>query len=68
MYVNFTKNDLIFQTKYSDSLELSKNSYQASYRIVSYLIFFKNTENKTANQTVKLISDKNKKLIFWNKN
>ena len=39
-----------------------------SYRIVSYRIFFKNTEKETANQTVELISNKNKKLKFWNKN
>jgi hypothetical protein len=35
-------------------------------KIVSYRIFFENTEKETANQTVELISNKNKK--FWNKN
>ena len=51
------------ESNYSDSLELSKNSYQRS---VSYRIFFKNIEKETANQTVELISNKNKKLKFWN--
>ncbi len=36
-------------------------------RIESYRIIFENTEKKTANQTVELISDKNKKLKSWNK-
>ncbi len=31
-------------------------------RIGSYRIFFKNTEKETANQTVELISNKNKKF------
>jgi len=31
------------------------------YRIVSYHIFFKNNKKETANQTVELISNKNKK-------
>ena len=39
-----------------------------SNRIVSNRIFFKNTKKETANQTVELISNKNKKLKFWNKN
>jgi hypothetical protein len=38
-----------------------------SNRIVSNRIFFKNTKKETANQTVELISIKNKKLKFWNK-
>jgi hypothetical protein len=38
------------------------------YRIVSYRIFLKNTEKETANETVELISNKNKRLKFWNKN
>jgi ribosomal protein L16/L10AE len=92
------------EIEYSDSLELSKNSYRIvsyriesyriesyriesnrivsnrivsnrivsyrieSYRIVSNRIFFKNTKKETANQTVEFISNKNKKLKFWNKN
>ena len=39
-----------------------------SYRIVSNRIFFKNAENETPNQTVELISYKNRKLKFSNKN
>jgi hypothetical protein len=37
-------------------------------RIVSYRIFLKYTEKETANQTIELISNKNKKLKFCNKN
>ena len=59
---------LKFKIKYSDSLELSKNSYQRWYRIASNRIFFKNTKKETANQTAELISNKNKKFKFWNKN
>ncbi len=42
------------------------NFRKASFkdRIGSYRIFFKNTEKETANQTVKLISNKNKRLIL----
>jgi len=46
------------QITYSDSLELSRNSY----RIVSYRIFFKKTEKERANQTFELISNKNKNI------
>jgi hypothetical protein len=39
-----------------------------SYRIESHRIFFKNAEKETPNQTIELISYKNKKLKFSNKN
>ena len=39
-----------------------------SYRIVSYRIFFKNVKKDTPNQTIELLSYKNKKLKFSNKN
>jgi hypothetical protein len=55
---------IFFCFSYSDSLDFSKNSY----RIGPDQIFFKNTEKETTNQTFELISNKNKKLKFWNKN
>ncbi len=44
------------------------NDRIVSKRIESNRIFFKNAEKETPNQTVELISYKNKKLKFSNKN
>jgi hypothetical protein len=59
---------IFFNFRKTRSKDRKVSNRIASNRIVSNRIFFnKNTKKETANQTVELISNKNKKLKFYNK-